>query len=255
MVCRSDHTWSWQVVRRFRCLLAPSGGDRRSVATRCGSSRKRSGFAGAGSLAIPRAVTHGLAACRRLTIGNDCRVNDRVQRFRIALLHRGQTRRGSSDATNWLSSESRRERSQKARRRPATYRVLSVTSLTPRVLSSGRGWLAVPARGGPVAISPGFGRGCLLGAVWREPSGSRHDLYLQVRGRCSLFGGRPRRNRKVAVSKPGPRGRGGHRRRAGDGRDSMQAAVRCARKADPKGEVDGSGVHGDRLTDGCGHTL
>jgi hypothetical protein len=99
-------------------------------------------------------------------------------------------------------------------------------------------WLAIMTRGGLAVEAPDFGRARSLGAVRCGPSGSHRDLRPSILGWCSLFGGRPLWDRSGAASGSDPRGRTGHRRRAGDGRARCGRPSATQRRADPKGSAD-----------------
>lgn len=128
-------------------------------------------------------------------------VSRRVQRGCVTLPHRSKIRRGSSDATAKLSSESRVGGLVGGTRQSVMVSRVVSDKLGAAGSLIGRRWLATPARGDSVAISLGFGREPSLGAVRCEPSGSCRDLRPSIRGWCSFFGGRPRLDRMGAASR------------------------------------------------------
>lgn len=209
-------------------------------------SRQRDCPAGAGSLAIPRAVAHGLAACRGPMVGDDHQAT--TTNSAISRHSRSDT---TTDSLRIVGSEAR------WRHETTTGHALACGSRQAR------------RRGLPHLVADGLPSRS-EGARQRRPTASAWDACsgqsgacLRVRAATSASRPRPvqplRRSppaeRRGAASKPGPRGRGGHRRRAGDGHGSKQAAVGRPRDAGPRGPGDGSDARWNRLTDGCGHTL
>jgi hypothetical protein len=165
-----------RLARGFLCLAALHGRVRRwwPLMSRFAETQPVRGRRTA------RAVTDSLAARRRHSIGNGRQWQPGTAKACRAPSSESNPKE-TSRCDDWFSSESRVGRSLFDETTIGHGSRVCLRQVPHRGFSRPSRWLAVVTEGARPAVTSGFGRWHLGGAVWCEPSGSYRDLGPSIR--------------------------------------------------------------------------